>query len=390
MYGRIDAIYDVNPYTIPPRQFSDDPFFLRTSEKDAVSVDGPVWQVVVRTIASELGTDATPTAFAITYKVFGLAVLLVCATLIWSILGRLAPEFQARGTWFFTANPLSLLVLAGAGHNDGIMMLFVLLAVLAQIRGRTIIAVVFLGLAILTKWTIALVLPAYLVWAFSARALRWRTTRQVLIGSIMVVAIAAGLYGEDWAGSENITAVTGNLQTSVLTNSLSQWFALVPKTAGDGLREPASAAGVAQTLAWLITPWVPVGLSLAFLAWAVALLPYARGIRGLLSVWGWTLFAFVCLAGTWVLPWYVVWLLPLAALAPFTRLERATLILSTTVHLITVARVARLSIQFNHLIDYALLLTLLPPLAYVVLSYGRGYKRRVGAAPPPLSAGLQR
>lgn len=405
MYGRIDAIYDANPYTVTPRQFAEDPFFALASEKDAVSVYGPVWQVIARMIAGALGAGATPAAFAITYKLFGVAVLLVLATLIWAILRRLALQDQARGTWFFATNPLCLLELAGAGHNDGFMILFVLLAILAQLRGWTILAVVCIGLGVFTKWTIALVIPAYLVWAFAARGLRWKTTRDLAIGGLLVLSIGAGLYGRDLVGYANITAVTRNLQATVLNNSLAQWVALelelvggqrqgTPPAAQEPVTGDAGQQGQTSVPAQApISPikwWVKLGFSLAFAVWALALLPRARSIRGLLYVWGWTLFAYLCLGSTWFWPWYVIWLVPLAALAPFTLLERATLILTATAHLITVARAARVAIPFNHRLDHAVLLIFLPPLAYVAISYLRGRRRQEAVAAVPMRAGSRR
>ena len=121
----------------------------------------------------------------------------------------------------------------------------------------------------------ALLLPSYLVWAYAARGLRWKTTRELAIGALLVLAIGAGLYGRNWVGYANITAVTGNLQATVLNNSLAQWVATELDLLG-GSRdapegEPATDNEEQDPTAPLVRPaltpiqwWVKFGFSVVF------------------------------------------------------------------------------------------------------------------------------
>ncbi len=384
MYGRIEAIHGGNPYTTPPIRFGWDPFVQLLGDRTLVSAYGPAWQAVARLIAAGAGEGASPAVFVLVYKLLGLAMLLVGSALIWAILGRLAPTEQARGTWFYAANPLCLLELAGAGHNDGFMVVLVLLAALAQVRGRTILTVICLGLAVLTKWVALLLVPAYLMWLFAGRGLRWRAVRDLLAGTVLLLVIGAGLYGKNWVGLRTLEAVTRNLPATQLHNSLAAWTADQLDPARQ-VRRPARSEPWARNLLSdgeerprqrpLPPPRVlsPIeraikwAFSLVFAAWALVLLPRAYGIRELLAVWGWTLFAYICLASVWFWPWYVIWVLALAALAPGTSLARAAMVLSTTALLITVARAVQPS--FGYEPGSIPLFVFLPPLGYAALMY---------------------
>jgi hypothetical protein len=386
MYGRIDALYGQNPYIVAPNRFETDPYWPLISERRAVSVYGPLWQVLSWLIADLAGPAAPPALFALVYKGLGLATLLIGAALIWAILGRLAPAERARGAWLYAANPLCLLELAGAGHNDGLMIALVLLGVLFQLRGRTILALIGFGLAVLTKWIVLLLVPAYLVWAYAARGLRRRMTGDLLAAAAIVVALAGLLYGRHWAGRETLEAISGGPAATQLRYSLATW------TAFHLTADKREARAEAEELLWqqgrsarelpqrMLDPTeqrVKLAFIGLFAAWALLLLPRARGPRELLGVWGWTLFAYVCLASVWFWPWYVVWVLALAALMPHSRFANAARLLSVTALMLYVARVAALPLDHD-LIDLPLII-FLPPLCYVAASH----LRRRGAAEMP-------
>jgi hypothetical protein len=120
------------------------------------------------------------------------------------------------------------------------------------------------------------------------------------------------------------------------------------------------------------------GFGLLFAAWALLLLRRVYDLRELLPAWGWTLFAYLCLASAAFEPWYVLWVVALAALAPRTLLARSTLFLSVTVLLIIAGPVW--VARFGHEPVDLPLYVLLPPLAYAALGYIRRRRVAVPAA----------
>ena len=376
--GRIEAVDHANPYVDPPDRFGADPFFSFLSGDRSPPVDGPAWQFLSSMLVTAAGPDVPPVVFVLIYKFLGLLALLSGMALIWAILARLVPDDCARGAWFYAANPLSLLALAGSGQNDGVLVVLILLAVLVQLRGRTALAFFVFGLAALVKWVALLLLPAYLVWGYGGRGLRWRVTREFLAGAILIVAAAAGLYGRHLAAGGTLADFTSGAFPARLSHSLASWTVLRLAHGATGVTpEPPTAGSVLvpnspeRRVAW--------GFGLLFAAWAIVLMRRVYDLRELLPAWGWTLFAYVCLASAWFEPWYVLWVVALAALAPRTLLARSTLFLSVTALLmipgpIWVAR-------FGHEPVDLPLYVLLPPLAYAALGYVRRRRMAVPAAP---------
>lgn len=374
IYARIDAFYDANPYTQQAREFPGDQPPL-ANDRLTVSVYGPVWQILARTLASVAGEDAGPVFYIFSFRLMGLLMLLLGATVIWLILDHVAPGKQAYGSWLYAANPLCLFELVGSGHNDGLMVLLILVALLAHVRGRTACTVVCLGLAILTKWIPVILIPAYLVWVYSGRASKWQITRQLLIGAVIVIISGAGLYGKDWSGLQTFTAVTNNRATNKMTNSLAAWMAYRLIREEEPLPGP-DRSSLAHSQPGEELPnsglndterRVKRGVTLAFVIWALALLALARRRENLPTIWGWTLFAYLCLASVWFWPWYVVWIIALAALVPGTLLAEATLVFSATAVLNTVGLAA--SYAYGLKIGVFVVLTCLVPLSYAVCTY---------------------
>src|SRR5262249_14672797 len=68
------------------------------------------------------------------FKAVAVTASLASAALIWAVLGRLCPRLQLFGTLAYLWNPLVLMEFAGEGHNDAVMIFFVLAALLACVR----------------------------------------------------------------------------------------------------------------------------------------------------------------------------------------------------------------------------------------------------------------
>lgn len=387
LYGRIEAIHVGNPYTMPPGLFKQDPLVRLAGSSQLVSVYGPLWQRITAVIALSMGQQVNPLLIAAVYKVLALIILGLGATLVWMILGRIRPAQQAVGTWLYAANPICLLMLAGEGHNDGVMMALVLLAIYAHVRKKIVLAVLCLGLAILTKWIILLLIPAYLLWLWLSTDQRIPLMRDLAFGLILVVLLGAALYGRNWLGWPNVTAVTTNMQANRLRYSLAEWVnrqvdpaAFVVNTPGkanargqdidDGDGRPQSRPMVAVPTLNAISLKIKWGFTALFGLWAVALLPTLRKQEDLLRTWGWTLFAYLCLASVFFAPNYVVWPLALAALLPNTVMARAVVLLSCTALFNIIGRAAASALYYD--VNFVPLLVFLPPLLYVSFQYLRG------------------
>jgi hypothetical protein len=276
-YGRIAAVHDANPYEDEPSQFANDPSFpfIGTEWHDTTSVYGPAFTLASEPIAEAAG--ASEDAAAWIYKT--LAALAVCASAV------LAARLSARKAfaWAFVGwNPLLALHFAGGGHNDAWMVVLVLagLALLAVEQRR--LGGAAWALAIAVKWVPLVLLPLH------ALAERNRGQRLGYVGlgavAVVIAAVATWRYGFAWIGALGPLAGNAGEGTS---------FALPRRLETIGVPY-ALAVGV------LVAAFAVAYLLLVREAW--------RG-RARLALAA----CLLLLATPYLVAWYVVWAVPLAA-----------------------------------------------------------------------------
>lgn len=230
-------------------------------------------------------------------RVLSAAASLGSLALIWrcaQLLGR--PPLAAM--LFVGLNPLLLVWTVGGAHNDTLMMFFALAGVLALLRGAEARAAAWVIAGIMVKLSIG-PLVAFVI--AGARRRRDAITGALLAGGATMV-LAAPFLGVRWPLDwlDVITYVSRYPGSSPLTHLM-------------GLLRVDP-----------VPPAVIAGASLLMAATIVVLL--VRTVRG--GDWitnaGWAMLA-VLFATLWVREWYVLWLLPLAALSPSRRLRGAAL-----------------------------------------------------------------
>lgn len=180
-YSRLLAIYHANPYFVPIAAFSHDPFSSINYWGRFVSAYGPIWMLVCTFFGWLLQPD--PNAYVVAFRLFALLVHLLNTWLVGRTLHALgrSPRTITLGMLFYAWNPLLLLESGLGGHNDGLMMTFVLLGallaanaerrdLLLRPRGYLSAAAAF-ALAALVKFTALPILAVYLLF-LCCKALR--------------------------------------------------------------------------------------------------------------------------------------------------------------------------------------------------------------------------
>ncbi|HSE82290.1 MAG TPA: glycosyltransferase 87 family protein [Gaiellaceae bacterium] len=277
-YARISTEHGGNPYVDVPSDYPDDVAYplMGSYWYDTSSVYGPGFTLASEAHALAVGESAEAASW--TYRVLAAAAMVALVLLAARLSTR--PAFAAA---FVGWNPLLAVHFAGGGHNDAWMMAFVLAALAFAAAGRTALAGVSWALAIAIKWVPLLFLPLRLLEA--RRTGRRIDHRGLALGLGVVVAIATWRYGLSWLGA------VGPLASNLAEDRAR--YAIPIRVASIGLPE----AGVAAAFA------------VAFLAAYAWLLREAwRGRARLALTTGLLL---VCTS--WLVPWYAVWAVPLAA-----------------------------------------------------------------------------
>lgn len=280
-YGRMEAIHGANPYADSPLAFSKDPPFPFVGEglANTTSIYGPGFTALSSLHARVSGNSPRVAAFGFR-AAMALAVLaLVC------ILSRWAPR-PALAVVLFGWSPLVAVHAAGGGHNDALMLLFAVPAVLCAARGRGLLAGLGWASSLAIKSATLVLLPLEIVALLRRRNPRTAATFIVGLGAgaAAIGVLATLLYGTAWFHLFNRAQVQARQ-----ISSISSVFVL-------------EQHGFSQFQAKAITAAVLVAGYLWLLRWAVA----GRARLGLAS-------SLVVLTQSWLVPWYGFWALSFSA-----------------------------------------------------------------------------
>ena len=306
MYGRIGLVYGGNPFTQPPAAFGD-PIAGFSPWPNEPSVYGPIWQLI----------SLIPTALSggsllgglVAFKLTGLLFFIACTLTIWRLMVALQPDWAAAGSLLFAWNPLLVFELVGNAHNDAAMVLLVLLAIVALVRGPRLLVLPLLTAAILTKLLAAVLGPVFLVGLIAMRAATRDKVRWVLGGGALSLALTVALYAPYWEGTRTLHFLTrGNWFTASLPTMLREYLR--------GWLELEEAGRTAATMVAAIFA-VFVAIRLGWFWWQQRRRAFAAGDwDGWLAAAHDVTFGYLAFACIWWEPWYLTWLVALAALVP--------------------------------------------------------------------------
>ena len=295
-YARLGVEHDLNPYEHAPEDAPGDAVYPYAGSKTATSAYGPLFTLLTYPLAG-LGV---PTAFWILKLVAALASLALSAV-VWRTAERLGRDPRAPAL-FVGLNPLTVVHVVGGAHNEAYVVLLTMVGVLAWVAGRAGVAGAAATLAAGLKASAALVVP-FLIAAGPARRL---LAGAVAAGIAILVAAYAG-FGAD--ALDALGLVSDNQERT------SRW-SFPYKTA-----ELLGAILPGDRLDYRDA--VRAAYAVAFAAAALSLLRATWRGADPIRMAGWATFALL-IASAWLVPWYALWLLPLAALAADRRLEFAT------------------------------------------------------------------
>src|SRR5207253_753061 len=155
-YGRIAAVYDLNPYIWPPSVLRD-PVVPWVAEvwRTYAAPYGPLW-VGAQWLIERATSGFSVADQALVYRAIANVLLLGNLGMAWQLLGRVVPLNPIQRTTAFAAlawNPLVLFEIAGNAHNDALMVSFSLLALLLFGRSsRGVTSSAAFALATLVKY----------------------------------------------------------------------------------------------------------------------------------------------------------------------------------------------------------------------------------------------
>lgn len=288
-YARLGGLHALNPYSHVIDAESWDPVYRFTTWHNLASPYGPLFTLLTYPLAW------LPLPLAYWLLKIGVVASALCFTwLVWKCATLL--EIDPRPAVAFVAlSPLYLFFALGGFHNDFLMLLPSTAAIMFVLQRRDKAAGVALAAAVAVKFTAVLLLP-FLVIASRSSARRLRVIGGFAAAGVAVLGVSLAVLG---TSLPNISD-----QTGVVTG-----FS-IPNLVGLALGFGGS------------TPFL---LHVATLGIILVVLIMLRRPRQWIAGAGWSTLALVA-SLAWLMPWYLVWVLPLAALGRSAALRRVTLV----------------------------------------------------------------
>lgn len=304
-YARLGVVHDLNPYAYRPFDIPADPVFGFAGSKDAVNVYGPFFAL----LSYPLAWLSVPTAFWI------LKVLAAGATvgLVW-IVQKIAVVVDApskRAVAVVGLCPATLVHVVGGAHNEALVMLIVMAGVALSLgalgAARAATGGFVATLAIGIKASAAVPLPFMLV------AAKEKTRMFLAMAGAFVLTLLTALvcFGSDAVGAINL--ISSNQDRSSRYS--------IPHKIVDGLGE--LFASLDRAAATDVVRGILMLLLVALVIWL--LWRSFKQPETWIANAGWATLG-VLLATAWLVPWYLLWLLPFAALSRDAKLIAASVV----------------------------------------------------------------
>jgi alpha-1,6-mannosyltransferase len=291
-YARLGGLHGLNPYTHVIGQEMHDPIFHFATWLNLHSPYGELFTA----LSYPLAHVSIPVAYWIV-KVVTVALSLALIAIVCACVRRLGrdPRYAAA---LLGLNPIYLIYAVGGFHNDFFMLVPAIGAVALMLARRDRAAGAALMLAVGIKFSAVLLLPFLLAAAWPSR----RRVGDVILGAVLaaipLIAMSLALFGFSLPNLSD--------QSTLLTP-----FSF-PNLFGYFIGVGGGTSGV---------------LRLANLALIVVVVLLVRRRGDWVSHAGWATVALIA-SLAWVMPWYVIWVLPLAAIGTSVWLRRTALVMT--------------------------------------------------------------
>jgi len=304
-YARLGVVHGLDPYVHAPDAAPTDPVYADVAWTEATSAYGPLFTLATYPLAwfpVDLAVALLKAVAALSVAALALVVARIAS---WRGVDPL------RAAAFVALNPLVLVHVVGGAHNDGLAMLLAMLAVAALLAQRELAAGAALVAAAAIKASAAVLAPFALVELTRPQPGR-SDERLARLGRALVGALGAGLaiaigaylaFGWNWTAAFGLA---GENQDRTSYMSIPITFARLTGLDPDPVRAAALVLYAAALVYLLVRTW--------------------RGYDWVRAS-GWASLGLL-LATAWLLPWYLIWLLPLTAISRSRPLQLLTLALT--------------------------------------------------------------
>lgn len=302
-------LFHQNPYLHDFMAHRSDPFAQSAFLPRLPLVYGPVWALLSALPGAIVGyVDLI--RFLIALKIFNLVLLLLTTVLIVGY--RTGERRRWTAAYLFLANPLVLFEGVANAHNDAMVTVFLVAAVVAMTRRRWLAAPLFTCSALVKPFA----LPLAPLFAAEAIRQRWGL-RRIAVSVSLAVAVVVASVAPFWAGGELVHAWSSATAESQNSDNVSISSLI------DQYERPVNVLRRRTTIPPAVFGLLAVGLVVSL--WS---LRRGRSAEGALM----DSFLLVAVLLTLLYPWYLISAIAIAALK-HDDLDLAYIFVATTLGL---------------------------------------------------------
>ena len=300
VHGRIISIYHANPFIKVGSDFKTDLFYPYMGWKFTPSAYGPAWELMaaLTTIIAGNGIIANVIAFKLLLGIF----MVGSAVCLFFILQQYMPERTLANILLFIWNPIVLYETFGNGHNDIVIVFFMLAAAWAMVRRRYVLAVLALLVGTLVKFVPALLLPLVVVIAWRELPKMRSRIRFLITGGFFSLILIFLAYGPFWQGFQVLGIAR---RQTMFTTSISSIAYYLLRT----------SLGAVPTGTWITR--ITAAVTLIFVLWQcfkawhdLSWMSFQKASFNILMF-------YMLVSIMWFHNWYTIWPLGLALILPF-------------------------------------------------------------------------
>ncbi|HRJ41196.1 MAG: DUF2029 domain-containing protein [Caldilineaceae bacterium] len=335
--GRLQVEKGLSPLAVTPKEAPRMAFYAYTAWKENVDTYGPLWEypsagvswLVNRWLGANralpVGASDCPQspvacralmAWVTGYRLLGILLAGLTGWLIYGLVQRERPGWGLCALLVWLWNPAMLLSSAVGGHNDGPMLLLLLLTFWAAQRQRWVLAFLLLGLSAHVKLTSLIWAPVLGLWLWRQIGLK-RALLAGLGAGVLLLPLSWLLY-QPLGGWQTLPRMLGE-RVLYVANSPSQFVDRLLPLLGYRLPKEFVRFYIIQmpTYAYgLLGVLVP-----AWLLWRNRLVRQGANPQ----LWGLALLVamlYLTVGSFWFQHWYVLWAVLPASLLPWSRFTR--------------------------------------------------------------------
>jgi hypothetical protein len=296
-YGRLGGTYGINPYLYGPNVISFDPLYhlVGVQWTHTPTAYGPLFTALSYPLA---GLNIATNVFA--YKGIAALSLVAIVVLVWQA-AKLRGIDPIKAVALVGLNPVIVIYGVGGGHNDLLMLALLVAGIYVLLREREGTGGAMIMAATAIKLTAGMLLP-FAIAASAGRRVATSGRARIVAGAALAAAAFGGLglimFG---SGTLHLVGTLSNIQAEGGIHSIPGFILNAL-----GLKQLDGAVGALLRIGYAI--------SLVWLMWRVWI-----GELDWITAAGWATVGLLVSAGL-LMPWYIAWLIPLAALSSDRRL----------------------------------------------------------------------